>query len=127
MSLNLKAHAKSTHVPVTVSTVDHHDSPLVLQWIKETTALKQTIQYEPRLEPLIETLMQTWPLEIEEQWTSVNTSELDLSLKSYVRLLTVLLDIPHTSSHPKSHIDAAFNFCQLYLAFKQSDHFKSMD
>lgn len=100
-----------------------------------------SVQYSRRM-PDLEDLMQVWPADFEEllKNTTLPTASLDMDLKSYINVVTSLLDIPigtasktnsssasrrsSMKSKNNSYIESLHVLFSLYLEFKNSGHFK---
>ncbi|KAI8608505.1 intraflagellar transport complex B protein 46, partial [Chytriomyces sp. MP71] len=153
LDLHLRAVTKSiAPVPQVVRSIDSvslRTNPKPLDYwirnVKELHAAKPapSVQYSRRM-PGIEDLMQVWPVEIEEALSTMTlpSSDLEISLASYARLLTALLDIPTPSPQQKdkennppqggakrkpstSTIESLHVLFTLYSEFKNSQHFRS--
>ncbi|KAI9333311.1 intraflagellar transport complex B protein 46 [Obelidium mucronatum] len=149
LDLHLRAVTKSiAPVPQVVRSIDsislRSNSKPLDNWIrnvKELHAAKPApaVHYSRRM-PDIEELMQVWPTEIEEALTTLKlpTSELEISLSSFARLLTAILDIPTPSPQQQqqqresskrkqstSTIESLHVLFTLYSEFKNSQHFRS--
>ncbi|KAJ3248296.1 Intraflagellar transport protein 46 [Chytriomyces hyalinus] len=151
LDLHLRAVTKSiAPVPQVVRSIDSislrtNTKPLD-NWIrnvKELHAAKPapSVHYSRRM-PDIEDLMQVWPVEIEEALSTITLpdADLEISLPSYARLITALLDIPtpspqqqqkeNTSQQSKrkpstTTIESLHVLFTLYSEFKNSQHFRS--
>merc|ERR1712194_750594 len=105
----------------------------VRQWVQKIGDLHRTtkagtqVQYSKRM-PDIESLMQVWPAGFEEyiEGRSFNLSALemsddsDFSMKDYVKMICVLMDIP---VHDGSLTDSLHVLFTLYSEFKNNQHF----
>ncbi|KAJ3074877.1 Intraflagellar transport protein 46 [Podochytrium sp. JEL0797] len=151
LDLHLRAVTKSiAPVPQVVRSIDSislrsNTKPLD-NWIrnvKELHAAKPapSVHYSRRM-PDIEELMQVWPVEIEEALATIKlpTADLEISLASFSRLLTAILDIPTPSPQQQqqqqqkegtkrkqstSTIESLHVLFTLYSEFKNSQHFRS--
>jgi intraflagellar transport protein 46 len=77
--------------------------------------------------PEIETLMQEWPLEIEEALSQLKmpTEEVDMDLAQYCKLACALVDIPvHNTTNNKNVIESLHVFFTLYSEFRANPHFQ---
>ncbi|KAJ3130935.1 Intraflagellar transport protein 46, partial [Irineochytrium annulatum] len=156
LDLHLRAVSKSVApIPQVVRSLDSislRTNPRPLEnWIRNVKELHTakpppSVHYSRRM-PDIEDLMQVWPPQIEEALESGNlnlpSTELDLPLLSYVRLLAAILDIPaplpptpansaaQTAKDGKRRastatIEALHVLFTLYSEFKNSQHFRSV-
>ncbi|KAJ3384363.1 Intraflagellar transport protein 46 [Entophlyctis sp. JEL0112] len=154
LDLHLRAVTKSiAPVPQVIRSIDSvslrsNTKPLD-SWIrnvKELHAAKPapTVHYSRRM-PDIEELMQVWPAEIEDALGTLQLPSVDLeiSLPSYARLLTAILDIPTPSPQQQqqqqqqqqkdgrrkpvtSTVESLHVLFTLYSEFKNSQHFQSV-
>jgi len=77
--------------------------------------------------PEIETLMQEWPLEVEDafQHIKIPTEEVDMDLAQYCKLACALLDIPvHNTTNNKNVIESLHVLFTLYSEFRANPHFQ---
>merc|ERR1712025_1560535 len=74
--------------------------------------------------PEIETLMQVWPSEFEEELKemSLPSGDIDLSVKEYASLMCALLDVPIYESTVQS-LHVLFT---LFAEFKANQHFQAV-
>ncbi|CAD7971068.1 unnamed protein product [Amoebophrya sp. A120] len=103
----------------------------IKQWVNRIGDLHRSkpataVQYSKKM-PDIETLMQVWPAEmesyLEQNLPSLQLAALDhksLSLKDYIKIICVLLDIP---VHDGSLTDSLHVLFSLYSEFKNNQHF----
>ncbi|KAJ3199220.1 Intraflagellar transport protein 46 [Entophlyctis luteolus] len=156
LDLHLRAVTKSiAPVPQVIRSIDSvslrsNTKPLD-SWIrnvKELHAAKPapTVHYSRRM-PDIEELMQVWPPEVEDALATLNlpSADLEISLPSYARLLTAILDIPTPSPQQQqqkqqqqpqqkdgkrkpvtSTVESLHVLFTLYSEFKNSQHFQSV-
>merc|ERR1711964_765285 len=120
--LDLRSMTKATVQPMEVRSIEHAErAPKeVVNWIKRITEMHRikpppVVQYSKRM-PDIDALMQVWPQEF-DQFLNENplpTSDLDLSLPDYVKLISILLDVP---VH-RDYTEALHVIFTLYLEFK---------
>jgi len=76
-----------------------------------------------RAMPDIESLMQVWPPQFEDELarTPLPSKDLDVSLEDYIRIVCTLFDIPVYNNLTESlHV-----FFSLYSEFKNNDHFRN--
>ena len=110
-------------------------------WIKKIDTLhtsKQPTAVEySRCVPDIDSLMQAWPTEIEElqQTITLPSCNLDLPLRQFVRIVSVILDIPteiptgnqsNKNGKNVNLIESLHIIFTLYLEFQNSTHFKKV-
>jgi intraflagellar transport protein 46 len=101
------------------------------QWLGSVNELHKT-RPPPTVEftktmPDIETLMQEWPVEMEEAFNSIPLpgSDIDISLPDYAKLICGILDIPvQKLNNKKSIIEALHLLFSLYTEFKENPHFR---
>ena len=132
MDLTLRAVAKQTSAKaVVVKTLEEADKnpKSIDKWIKDISELHRskpppTVHYSKAM-PDIDSLMQELPTEVEDllRDAAIPTADLDCSLKEYVDIICALLDIP---VH-KSRIQSLHVLFTLYSAFKQSQHFQTLN
>lgn len=151
LDLQLRALSKtSTAGPMVVHSIDGETmksdkgATRVDQWLKNIRDLHESkpppkVNFNRRM-PDVEELMQEWPKEIEALLDELQrpSADLNLPLAQYVRLCSVLLDIPVPSpdvnstirsraaagkKHERGLIESLCLVFTLYAEFKNSQHF----
>jgi intraflagellar transport protein 46 len=129
LDLQLRALSKNQELePMEVRSIENAEKnpKEVENWVRRIDDLNRskpapTVQYSRRM-PDIETLMQVWPAEFEEQLQQEplpELAELDLDLPTYIRIIASILDVPVTSQVTES-LHVIFT---LYSEFKTNQHF----
>lgn len=131
LDLQLRSVSKVAVHPMEVRSVSNEAE--IKQWITRIGELHRSkpptqVQYSRRM-PDVEILLQVWPYNIEEfleeSFKPGTLSELDLdaaglSLKDFIKMICVLLDIP---VHDGSLTDSLHVLFSLYSEFKHNQHF----
>mmetsp|Transcript_2973 Transcript_2973/g.4144 ORF Transcript_2973/g.4144 Transcript_2973/m.4144 type:complete len:374 (+) Transcript_2973:27-1148(+) len=129
--LDIKIRVMSKHTglaPVKVRSIDHADKhpKKITTWINNIEEVHRkkpppTVNYSKNM-PDIESLMQVWPSEFEELLKEVPlpSSDLDMDLAEYAKIVCALLDIPVYDKITES-LHVLFT---LYTEFKNNAHFQ---
>lgn len=125
LSEETKQHGATELKKVTSVACPQSNTRVVDSWVESISALHRSkppasVQYG-RAMPDIDSLMQEWPAELEEQLGCLQLppARLNCSLLQYTDIICSLLDIPVYSSRIQS-LHLLFN---LYLEFRDSQHF----
>mmetsp|Transcript_36724 Transcript_36724/g.84507 ORF Transcript_36724/g.84507 Transcript_36724/m.84507 type:complete len:377 (+) Transcript_36724:79-1209(+) len=133
LDLQLRSLSKKQDLqPMEVRSIENSDKcPKEIEnWIKRIDDLNRSkpaanVQYTKKM-PDIETLMQVWPGEFEEYLQNnplPDMEELDLDLKSYIKVIASILDVPvHDQVTEALHV-----IFTLYSEFKSNQHFSKTD
>jgi len=128
LDLQLRSISKANYGEADVKGIENAEKnpKEISNWIARIEDLHRmkpppTVHYAKRM-PDVEQLMQVWPTDFEEYLKSnpmPDFAELDLPLKDFVKMISVLLDVPMQGEC----VDTLHVIFTLYAEFKNNPHF----